>query len=382
MATAAKKRNGTLEFMRFVFCLTILFFHIGKMLLGGVSLKDGVHFALFPHGAMGVEFFFILTGVFLAHSAEKQSLQSEKKISILPDTLKYFNKKYISVFPQHVVAFAVLFGVMVLIHLNMPNWSAWERLDTAVPSFFLIQMTGIMGVPLNHIEWYLSAMLIAILIVYPLSRLNFRIFSRYIAPVASVGLFIWMCCEYPSLTGVTRPMYIGQEFFIYKGLIRAVAEITLGTFVYSLGKYGLAPLADKIGKSARIVLTAVEWIMYIAAVIITLLTLPYGWEYGALAVIFVGVTLSYSGLTYSGELFDNNVSYFLGRITLPVYLSQLAAIYAVNYYLPDDSDGMKVWAALVLTAVSSAVTMLAGDFLGNLFSGKYFKKKKKTQPAQ
>ena len=37
MASSSKKRNGTLEFMRFVFCLTILFFHYGKMLLGGVS---------------------------------------------------------------------------------------------------------------------------------------------------------------------------------------------------------------------------------------------------------------------------------------------------------------------------------------------------------
>ena len=170
-------------------------------------------------------------------------------------------------------------------------------------------------------------------------------------------------------------MYIGQDIFIYKGLIRAVAEITLGTFVYSLGKYGLAPLAEKAGKPVRVVLTVVEWMMYVAAVVITLLTLPYGWEYGALAVIFVGVTLSYSGLTYSGELFDNEVSYFLGKITLPVYLSQLSAIYMVNYYLPDAAPGMKVWTALVLTAVSSAITMLGGNFLGNLFSGKYFKKK-------
>ena len=47
----------------------------------------------------------------------------------------------------------------------------------------------------------------------------------------------------------------------------------------------------------------------------------------------------------------------------------------VNYYLPDAAPGMKVWTALVLTAVSSAITMLGGNFLGNLFSGKYFKKK-------
>lgn len=366
MASSLKKRNGTLEFMRFVFCMTIFFFHIGKMLLGGFTLKNGVYFDVFPHGAMGVEFFFLLTGVFLAQSVDKYIQRSEKKTNILLDTVKYFWKKYTSTFPQHIVAFAVLFGVMVLIHLDMPSWSAWERFDTAVPSLLLIQMTGIMGSPLNHIEWYLSAMFISILIVYPLCRLNFKVFTRYIAPVVSLGLLVWMCCEFPSLTGVTRRMEIGGDLFIYKGNIRALAEITLGTFVYSLGRYGLAPLSDKISKPVRVILTVIEWLMYAGALIITLLTLPYGWEYGALAFIFAGVTLSFSGLTLSGSLFDNNVSYFLGKITLPAYLSQLSAIYAVNYYLNDYDDGMKVWGALVLTAVSSAVTMVIGNFIGGL----------------
>ena len=370
MASTLKKRNGTLEFMRFVFCMTIFFYHIGKYTYGSPSLNKGVFLALFPHGAMGVEFFFLLTGVFLAQSLDKQLQRAEKKTNVFADTGKYFWKKYISTFPQHIVAFAVLFGVMVLIHWDMPNWSAWDRFCSAIPSLFLVQMTGFMGSPLNHIEWYLSAMLIAILIVYFHCRLNFKVVTRYVAPVASVGLLVWMCCEFPSLTGVTRPMYIGGEMFIYKGDIRALAEILLGTFGYSLGRYGLAPLSDKAGKSVRIVLTVLEWVMYIGAVVITLLTLPYGWEYGALAFIFGGVLLSFSGLTYSGTIFDNETCYFLGKITLPVYLSQLSAIYATNYYLKDYDNGFKVWAIVVFTAISSAITMIAGDAIAKLFTKK------------
>ena len=368
MASTTKNRNGTLEFMRFVFCMTILFYHIGKYTYGSPSLNKGVFIALFPHGAMGVEFFFLLTGVFLAQSLDKQLQRAEKKTNVFADTGKYFWKKYISTFQQHVVAFAVLFLVMVLIHLDMSNWSAWDRFCGAIPSLFLIQMTGVMGVPLNHIEWYLSAMLIAILIVYFVCRLNFKVVTRYVAPVVSVGLLVWMCCEFPSLTGVTRPMFIGGGLSIYKGDIRALAEIFLGTFVYSLGRYGLSPLNEKAAKGVRILLTVLEWVMYIGAVVITLLTLPYGWEYGALAFIFGGVLLSYSGMTYSGEIFDNGVSYFLGKITLPVYLSQLSAIYATNYYLKDYDNGVKVWVIVVLTAVSSAITMLAGDGISKIFA--------------
>ena len=370
MASSLKKRNGTLEFMRFVFCMTILFFHIGKYTYGAPSLKKGVFLALFPHGAMGVEFFFLLTGVFLAQSLDKQLQRAEKKTNVFADTGKFFWKKYISTFPQHIVAFAVLFIVTVLTRMNDAGWSAWERFKQAIPSIFLIQMTGVMGAPLNHIEWYLSAMLIAIVVVYFLCRLNFKVVTRYVAPVVSIGLLIWMCCEFPSLTGVTRPMYIGGDWFIFKGNIRALAEILLGTFVYSLGRYGLAPLANKASKAVRVVLTVLEWLMYAGAIVITLLTLPYGWEYGALAFIFAGVVLSFSGLTYSGRLFDNGVCYYLGKLTLPIYLSQLAAIIAANYWLQDYGNGLKVWAILVLTAVSSAVTMAGGSLIDRLFAGK------------
>ena len=83
MASTLKKRNGTLEFMRFIFCMTILFFHIGKYTYGSPSLSKGVFLALFPHGAMGVEFFFLLTGVFRAQSLDKQ-LQRADKIIVHP----------------------------------------------------------------------------------------------------------------------------------------------------------------------------------------------------------------------------------------------------------------------------------------------------------
>ena len=83
-----------------------------------------------------------------------------------------------------------------------------------------------------------------------------------------------------------------------------------------------------------------------------------------------------NGLTYSGRLFDGGVSYFLGKITLPVYLSQLSAIYAVNYYLKDYDNGMKTWAIIVLTVISSAITMFAGDALFGLFA----KKRKDSVP--
>ena len=72
MEKSRSKRNGTLEFWRFAFAAFVLLFHAEKYILGEPSMAKGVFFGFFPHGAIGVEFFFLLTGLFLAMSADKQ----------------------------------------------------------------------------------------------------------------------------------------------------------------------------------------------------------------------------------------------------------------------------------------------------------------------
>lgn len=65
-------KNNTIEFLRFAFCIAILVFHIGKYLFGEPELGHGIHLALFPHGSLGVEFFFILSGLLMAASIKKE----------------------------------------------------------------------------------------------------------------------------------------------------------------------------------------------------------------------------------------------------------------------------------------------------------------------
>lgn len=59
-----KKKNGTIEFLRFVFCISVLMYHVGKYTLGSISLNGNIHLAFFPHGSIGVEFFFLVKDFF------------------------------------------------------------------------------------------------------------------------------------------------------------------------------------------------------------------------------------------------------------------------------------------------------------------------------
>ena len=67
-APARSQKNGGIELLRFLFCLIVLLFHEQKYLLGEASLKHGVRLAFFPHGSIGVEFFFVLSGALMASS--------------------------------------------------------------------------------------------------------------------------------------------------------------------------------------------------------------------------------------------------------------------------------------------------------------------------
>ena len=63
------RKNGRVEFLRFIFALAILFFHIHKSFAGDDVIElgnTGLNF--FARGYIGVEFFFLVSGYLLAAS--------------------------------------------------------------------------------------------------------------------------------------------------------------------------------------------------------------------------------------------------------------------------------------------------------------------------
>ena len=67
-----EKRNGTIELLRFIFCMVVLFFHI-SMDIYGTDWRQISWEGIFRYGALGVEFFLITSGFFLAKSVNKYS---------------------------------------------------------------------------------------------------------------------------------------------------------------------------------------------------------------------------------------------------------------------------------------------------------------------
>ena len=64
-----KRKNGKIELIRFIFTMFIVFYHCQRHYLKGVLYAG--HFTFFARGYIGVEFFFLVTGFFMARTAYK-----------------------------------------------------------------------------------------------------------------------------------------------------------------------------------------------------------------------------------------------------------------------------------------------------------------------
>ena len=91
------RKNGRVEFLRFIFALAILFFHIHKRFAGDDVIElgnTGLNF--FARGYIGVEFFFLVSGYLLAASAEaKREVSTD---SIGTETALMMKKKFWNIF--------------------------------------------------------------------------------------------------------------------------------------------------------------------------------------------------------------------------------------------------------------------------------------------
>lgn len=358
------KRNGTLELWRFLFSLYILLFHIEKNFFH--QRIDGIrlNLSLCPHGAIGVEFFFLLTGIFLAQSARKEPAAPASADDLGRSTLRYLGKKCKGVFPCHLIAFAIIF--IVTVWSERMKWLAAARLlIDSLPDVLLVQWSGIPSANLNGVEWYLSVMLISSAVIYPLCRRYASVFSKVAAPVAGCMIIGYLGQKYGRLTEVNL-----WDGLFYKSMLRGFAEILLGVFICEICMDYLTPLRGRLRRRTKVLLTLTEWGAYGYATLFSFVTFPWEGEFVTLMAIMLAVTLSYSGLTYTAALFNRPFVYFLGRCSLAIYLSQKSALILVHSLTERSaiaSDRMTLMlATLAATAFFTAVTMIGGKLLGKL----------------
>ncbi len=338
----ATRRNGKIELMRFIMCIIVIIYHAELHINSDFVPRFLGFFTMSKHGCIVVEFFFLLNGFFMAKSAEKDSLL--KMNHTVNDTVNFVSKRYASVFPFQLIAFFVIFVVNNLLY-KAGFLKILVNLRNALPDLFLFSMSGVPYYKVNGVAWYLSSMIIGFIIIYPLLRGFYDKFSKYWAPVISVLLLLLLFI----INDPTRISAVYKAYgFIRVANIRAICEMLMGVFCYVLSK----KIAAREWKKGTLkILSAAEVLLAVSLIVFIFSPLSPPWQFLFLFVAAAYITICLSGVTYGNELFNKKWIYYLGKLSLSVYIIQYAGRNIAIKYL----ENVPYWGFILFCIVTAVI---------------------------
>lgn len=336
----AKNRNNLVELARFIFSLLVVGYHV-QMTWGGA----GAHF--FAGGALAVEFFFLISGFFMARSIEKTVDLDVQNIT--SQTKRFIWSKIKGILPAHIVAIILMILVVVLTRRD----EAGSLIAQGIPGMFLIQMAAVWDGSYQQAlivpEWYLSSMLLMMLIMFPMGTwLRKRMKGPAVVSLLLVFMLVILLLVKMVVTG-GLPENLQQD-------LRAWGEMCVGMFACYFSAYlSKANLKSGVQK----LLPVLEVILYSIPVILGMIPLTSDAKVvtmvASVVCVFgaISITFSCKGLQIRNpEL--NGFFGVLGSFSLPIYLFHPVLISLFEYLpvqLPLWGWHLVIW----LLAIGSAV---------------------------
>ena len=295
----------------------------------------------FKCGAIGVEFFFLVSGYLMAKKAMKIK-NVERNLG--EETIEYIWKKFKVFFPYILIAFIFSFIVK---NWAVSAYNTQEAVNT-VWNLLLLQMTGITTSSVVGQTWYISAMFISMLILYPLIRKYKKNFIYIIAPLIVILIGGWLSHKYVNLRGP-----LTWTGIVYKGLARAFFELSLGTILYEVCEKIKNINFNKLGK---VVLTIIEVLGFTSMLIISnIKNLRY--DYIAIGLVSIAIVLAFSEKTLLLKFCNNKLFYYLEKLSLPVYLNHIWIILIIKKMFTNTNDTTKLLLSVVITIIVSIIIM-------------------------
>ncbi|MCD7917933.1 MAG: hypothetical protein LUF84_05710, partial [Clostridiales bacterium] len=281
-------------------------------------------------------------GLALGHP-EGATLPSAGPQAMADEVRRFLWHKVKGILPYH-FAFSAVVAVEILFF--WPE-DALERILTRIPGLFYLQMFGFTIDSFVQVEWYVSSMLIAMAILYPLCKRYYTAFTHLFGPVAAFCFLGYMYVVQGKLSG--PELVTGVTF---QGNWRALAELTLGMCSFEVCRW---MEGRTFTRRQRGLLSLAEGVGYGGALLYACSTLSAELELTALLFLWVAVTISFSqkGLLGESRLFQNPVCLWLGAVSLPIYLCQNP----VRHWFNHCCEGLRGREQFLLTV---AVVLLVG----------------------
>ena len=348
------KRNGNIELLRFLFSILIVFHHF----------DEGVfHGKLFTAGYLGVEFFFIVTGIFLGKKlkAGKETNRAGSFGAAAKEGAHYVWKRIGSIYAYFLLASLIGFAAELfagIVHVT--------DVFSFAGDFGFVQLLGLPCLSATGTMWYLCALFFALLLLYPFARQYYDAFVYCFAmlfPPFILGLIVRMN---GNLVATTESL-----FGVFNlGILRAIAMISIGLVVNELSDRVKSWPVNRLN---RFVFTACELGFY--PVLFAYLIFVTSGKFDYLAVVLMAflliVTMSEKSRLY-GKL-DGKLTAFCGKWSMMLFLCHFFWVKHIRFlagFLPDivpKGVVTNVILGFALTFASSVLVYFGGGLLRILF---------------
>ncbi len=341
-----KKRNGRIDFLRFVFALIIVLHHTRYLL--------GYENTIFIGGSLGVEFFFLVSGYLMVASVEKITEQNHTSGSLGTETFAFLLRKVKAICPEFLVSWIIGFLVVILLQHKSPA-GAVKMFISDFWELTLLKMSGIYLDGLNGVIWYVSAMLLCMAVLYPLLRRFPDMMKKIFCPLAAVILMGILCRTQGNPRNPTVWMGI-----LYKGNIRAFAELCMGVVCFQVTqKICLVPW----NRLSRIIIEILQLGLYGAVILYMYLYKPGTQDYFFIFLFCIAVILSFSSLGAGSAVFDGKIPAILGKFSTALFFSHLYYAQNLNCILPKQ---MHTAEKVIIYLLCAFLTALMVEFISDL----------------
>ena len=336
------KRNGLIDFYRFIFSLVIVFHH-AMWLDGVVDISTQV---VFLGGYSAVEFFFIVSGLFLA----KKAYSCQESNEVGKRTWHEIINRIKTLYPAFLVAFIISFGLKH--HFSGGN--IFEMLTSSIGELMLLLGAGFNfgnGIYIGPI-WYLSDLLIVILMLFPIMIKFKRFFSSIIAPLIVILGYGYLAMTTNQLTDT-----INQVGIICGGILRGCCGVALGNIIY----YLTLRRKIKFTKIGKILLRLLEVSGLFS--VLYCMNRYNGDYYDYIEVVLFAILVLLAFKYEQNTFFNNKIIYLLGEYSGTLYVVHTCLLQIPHYIWPN-TWRMQYFMWMLMTNV---VSILVFAFVKLLF---------------
>lgn len=324
------KKLIAIEFLRFLFMLIIVLWHFGRI-------------NPFSHGYIAVDFFFILSGLFLYKSYSKNTDR---------DAYSYTQHRLRRFYLEYLIVFLISFVLKSKIWLK--GGDITSTIVHSISEICLLHSIGLFQSGINPPTWYISVLLVGGFFLYAMLNINSNTTLKFWLPLL-------VLCTYTLIFNDNQAKGSLEVFNVHgciaMPLLRAIAGMGVGVLL----AYVNTRLHSTIEKHVSFLNFAV-----LGAVVLICLQLFGTFYYDSYCIIAFCV-LIIAGITertWLTCLFNSPLWTKLGGVTYEMLLIHAPVIWVIDYMISDIVLPVygKFLLALIYVVITVGLSFLLKEF--------------------